>query len=237
MSDHLLPRRVSRPVAIAAGLCLVVPAALNVAFHVLTPVTSASLPTALGQAAAQPGRAALAASFQFALPMLAVGVLVLAWRASAGAPRLAAWGGGFLAGGYLLGTMSAVDNLLQAVVPAHVDPVTAVRVVKGFEASLPGHLAALAIIGQAPGLILVGLALWRSRAVPRVLAGCFLATLPLHAVTHSNDGNSLPALSWGWFTMVLAACAVVIVRDAWVSAPAVSTELWSTSASATTMSA
>ena len=237
MSDHPAPRPVSHGLAVATTFCLVAPAALNVAFHVLTPVTAASLPAALDQAAAQPGRAAAAASLQFALPLLALGVLVLAWRASAGAPRLAAWGAAFLAGGYLLGTMGAVDNLMQAVVPAHADPATALRVVHGFEASLPGRLAALAIVGQAPGLILLGLALWRSRAVPRLLAGCFLATLPLHIVTHSNDGNTLPALSWGWFTGVLIGCAVVIVRDARIPTPAAGVNHWPTAPAATTISA
>lgn len=236
MSDHRAPRTVSRPIATAAAVCLVVPAALNVAFHLLTPIAATSLPASLAQGAANPQRSALAASFQFALPVLAVGVLVLAWRASAAAPRLAGLGGAFLAGGYLLGTLAAVDNLMQAVVPAHADPVTALRVVHGFQNSLPGRLAALALIGQAPGLILLGLALWRSRAVPRALAGCFLATLPLHVLTHSNDGNRLPALSWGWFTAVLVGCAVVVVRDARVSSRAAAVEHWSTTRTATTMS-
>jgi hypothetical protein len=231
------PRTVSRGVAATAAFCLVAPAALNVAFHVLTPATAPDLSTALAQAAAQPGRAATAASLQFALPVLAIGVLVLAWRASAAAPRLAGWGGAFLAGGYLLGTLSVVDNLMQAVVPAHADPAVALAVVQGFEESLPGQLAVLAILGQGPGLILLGLALWRSRAVPRVLAGCFLATLPLHILTHSNDGNTLPALSWGWFTAVLIWCAVVIVRDARGSTAAATAGRWSSRSAAATMSA
>lgn len=237
MAEHRSPRTVPRGLALTAAFCLVVPTVLNVAFHLLTPVTSPSLPKGLAQAAAHPQRAAAAASLQFALPALALGVLVLAWRASAAAPVLARWGGAFLAGGYLLSTLDTIDNLMQAVVPAHTDPATALRIVRGFEQSLPGHLGALAIIGQAPGLILLGLALWRSRAVPRVLAGCFLATLPVHVVTHSNNGNALPALSWGWFAAVLVGCAVVIVRDAKASSPKTSVEHWSTTPAAATMSA
>lgn len=209
-----VPRRLPRGWAILAALCLVLPAVCNTAFHLLTPVTAGSLPSALTQAAAHPGVAVAAAVLQIGIPVLSLGVLALAFRASAGAPRLAVWGGAFLAGGYLLGTLDSVDNLLQAVVPAHADASTALAVVHGYENGLPGHLALLAVAGQAPGLVLLGLALWRSRAVPRVLAGAFLVTLPLQVLTHSGAGNGLPALSWGWYTIVLAGCAVVIVRDA-----------------------
>lgn len=238
MSDHPAPRTVSRAVAVAAAFCLVIPAALNVGFHVLTPITAPVLSDALAQAAAQPGRAAGAACLQFALPVLGLGVLVLAWRASAAAPRLASWGGGLLAGGYLLGTLGAVGNLMEAVVPAHTTPAEALSVMQGFQNSWLGHLSLITVVGQAPGLVLLGLALWRSRAVPRLLAGAFLATLPLHILTHTANGNTLPALSWGWLTAVLVGCAVVLVRAAWEPmAGPVAAEHWSTSPSGTTMSA
>lgn len=240
MSDYPAPRTVSRAVAVAAACCLVVPAALNVGFHVLTPVTAPGLPDALAQAAAQPVRAAVAASLQFALPVLGLGVLVLAWRASAAAPRLASWGGGLLAGGYLLGTLGAVGNLMQAVVPVHTVPAEALSIVQGFQNSWLGHLSLITVVGQAPGLVVLGLALWRSHAVPRLLAGAFLAALPLQILAHSTDGdvNTLPALSWGWFTAVLAGCALVVVRAAWGStAVPAPVERWSTTPSGTTMSA
>jgi hypothetical protein len=108
------PRLLSARWAWGGALCLVVPAAANTLFHALTPVTAATAPAAAAQAAAHPSLAQLAA-LQFLLPALAVSVAVLAWRASAAAPRLARAAGAFLAGGYLLGTLDAVSNLLPAV--------------------------------------------------------------------------------------------------------------------------
>jgi hypothetical protein len=207
------PRPLSGRLAWAAGWCLVLPAAANTAFHLLTPVTSASTAGAVAQAAAHPALAQVAA-LQLMLPLLAAGVAVLAWRASSATPRLATWAGIFLAGGYLLGGLDSVSNLLTAIAPRFIGTAAAARLVTGYGHTTAGHFAALAIIGQGPGLIMMGIALWRSRIVPRWLAGAFLLTLPLQFVTHSGDGDRLPGLSWGWYTLVLAACAWYLIRAA-----------------------
>ena len=206
------PRPLSGRLAWAAAGCLVLPAAANTAFHLLTPVTSASTAGAVAQAAAHPALAQVAA-LQFMLPLLAAGVAVLAWRASSAAPRLATWAGIFLARGYLLGGLDSVSNLLTAIAPRFIGTAAAARLVTGYGHTTAGHFAALAIIGQGPGLIMMGVALWRSRIVPRWLAGAFLLTLPLLR-DPQRDGDRLPGLSWGWYTLVLAACAWYLIRAA-----------------------
>jgi hypothetical protein len=225
----VLPRRreLSVGCAWAAASCLAIPALANTAFHLLTPVTSGTTAGAVAQAAAHPALAQVAA-LQFTLPVLAMGVAVLAWRASAVTPRLATTAGVFLAGGYLLGLLDAVTNLLPAVLPQFIGTAAATRAVDGYGHTVAGHFAVLALLGQAPGLILMAAALWRSRVVPRWLAVAFGVTLPFQVLTHSGNGSRIPALSWGWFTVVLLLCGVYLVRAAraehadttgWSSAP------------------
>ena len=206
-------RPLSAGAAWAAAACLVVPAAVNTAYHLLTPVTADATATAVAQAAAHPVLAQVAVLLQFALPVLAPGVAVLAWKASAAAPRLALAGGVILGGAYLLAPLSTVSDLLQGVVPHVTSAAAAAQVEDGYGHTIAGHIAVVALVAQALGWIVMAAALWRSRIVPRWLAAAFGLTFPLQVLTHAGS-NPAPALSWGWFTLVLIGCGVFLVRSA-----------------------
>lgn len=197
---------------VVAG-CLVLPAIGNVVYHLFTPVTSGTTSVAVAQAVAHPHLAYLVL-LQFGFPVLGLGAAALAWRAAAVTPRLAGAAGAFLAGGYLLGG-GPVDGVIEAVAPRFIGQAATVRLVDGYDGSLPGRLGELLTLGgQAPGIILMAIVLWRSRIVPRWLAVAFGATLPLHVLTHLGNGERPPAASWGWYTLVLAGCGWALVRDA-----------------------
>lgn len=197
---------------VAAG-CLVVPAAANTAYHLLTPVNSSTTAGAVAQAAAHPALAQVAV-LQFGLPVLAVGVAVLAWRASAVTARLAATAGAVLAGAFLLSPLGSMPELLTAILPRFIPAVAAARAVDGYGHTVAGHFGAVSLVGQALGLILMAIALWRSRTVPRWLTVAFGVTLPLQVLTHSGSNERLFGLSWCWFTIVLVLCGVYLIQAA-----------------------
>ena len=198
----------------AAAGCLVIPAAADTAFHLLTPVTSDSTVTAVAQASARPGLAQLAVLLQFGLPVLALGVAVLAWRASAAAPRLAVTAGLVLGCAFLFAPLGVVTDLLPAVVPHLTGAAAAAQVENGYGHTITGHAAMVVLVGQAAGWVLMAVALWRSRMVPRWLATAFGLTFPLQVLTHSATSDRVPAISWGWFTVVLFLCGMYLVRVA-----------------------
>jgi hypothetical protein len=197
----------------AAAGCLVIPAAANTAYHLLTPVTSGTTAGAVAQAAAHPALAQVVV-LQFALPVLALGVAALAWRASAVTARLAVTAGAVLAGAFLLSPLASLPELLTAILPRFTGTAAAARAVNGYGHTFAGHVGAIALIGQALGLILMAIALWRSRITPRWLAAAFGVTLPLQVLTHGGTDERVFALSWVWFTVVLVLCGTYLIRAA-----------------------
>lgn len=206
-------RTLSVGCAWAAAGCLALPAAANTAYHLLTPVNSGTTAGAVAQAAAHPALAQVAV-LQFALPVLAIGVAVLAWRASAVTSRLATVAGVVLGGAFLLSPLGSLPELLTAILPRFTGTAAAVRAVDGYGHTVAGYFGAVALAGQALGLILMAIALWRSRIVPRWLAVAFGVTFPLLVLTHSGTNERLFALGWGWFTVVVALCGVYLIRAA-----------------------
>jgi hypothetical protein len=80
-----------------------------------------------------------------------------------------------------------------------------------------GVLLAVFLLGTAAGMLILGIALWRSRAVPRWAAALVslgpIVSIPLHEV----DG-ALTALAQGGLAVGLAGCAVAVLRtsdDLW----------------------
>jgi hypothetical protein len=197
----------SRALRITAGLCLVAAGLLNglpqAIGHVLTGGLSFS-----EQIAWSAGHAQAHAVEQTALVVsslvMPLGLLGVAHVCRFRAPVLTAiatpfvlwgmWGfGNVLAMGYVAGTVA----------PAVLDVDSAVALNDG----LGGHPGVVAtaliphLIGSFPGLILLSVAAWRSRAFPRTAAALLVAFLVwdfLLPPIGPLDPHVLLVLAWGW---------------------------------------
>jgi hypothetical protein len=118
--------------------------------------------------------------------LLVPGVLAAGLAALRGAPRLATagllvavptWSAAF--------AMPDTDGLARALVDTGTDRAEAVRVweaVAGMGHPSVGVAVALFVIGHIVGTVLLGLALWRSRAVPAWIGIALAVSQPLHFV-------------------------------------------------------
>ena len=103
-----------------------------------------------------------------------------------------------------------------ALLPDRASAVTLVHAVTSDAAySIPAFLF---IVGHVLGLLLLGIALWRSRAVPRWAAALIgLASIVQVPVHDSGVGS---AVAYGLLLIGMAACAVTLVRTRPEPAPA-----------------
>jgi hypothetical protein len=153
-----------------AALGLVLAAVLSVAWTVLEPPFPAGYADRLA-AIEDAGTSAVVSALLFTLsqlPML-VAVLAIGRLASAGAPRLAAVGttlGVLGAFGHAVFGGVSLSMVVMAQDTAHRDVHAAVlQDLEGAPAIIPFMAAGL--LGTVLGLLLLGIALWRSRAVER----------------------------------------------------------------------
>jgi hypothetical protein len=160
--------------------------------------------------AAHPGRAqaALWLALLFGLTVLPA-TMAVAWTARRGAPGLT-----LAAGVLLLLAFTAVlpDTDLAEVVAA--DKGLNPAMVSAIDAAVWAHPVigintVLFLIGQAVGLILLGIALWRARVVP-AWAGILLAVSgPAHLLAPGNAGG---AIAWGLSAIGYATVSVALWR-------------------------
>jgi hypothetical protein len=139
--------------------------------------------------------------------------IALAWVCRRQAPRLTAVGavlalagiaaGSTLPNQELIGLVAARKNLNPATMGALNDAIT----------SQPTVTAALLIFlpGMFFGLILLGIALWRSRVAPRWMALALIVSVPLHVVP-AGPGNTVAALSWVLAAVGYAAASLALLR-------------------------
>jgi hypothetical protein len=156
--------------------------------------------------------------------ILLVPAMIYAARlARRGAPKLAFFGGGLAALGWLAGLISIGGMGLALYEGSKVsDRAGAAALIEGINTDpVYGTLVLTFVAGHAVGMILLGVALWRSRAVPTWAAALFIAAPVLHVIGHAT--NPLVDRASGVAFLVSAlAVAVQIMRtpdDVW-DAPA-----------------
>jgi hypothetical protein len=130
--------------------------------------------------------------------MVGVGV-----TAVAGVRAAPVWGGfgavlaavGF---GVMLPAVAPPDLIAEAAARASVEPAATARVLEAL-AAYPASTAALAlfVVGHVVGLMLLGVALWKGRAVPAWAALALIISAPLHlAFVVAVPVPALAAVSW-----------------------------------------
>jgi hypothetical protein len=140
-------------------------------------------------------------------------VLYLMRLAGPRAPRLTLAGGAVAFTAWLaaLVSLGASDLLFYhaALFPDRASAVSLVHAVTSDSAFVIPE--ALFIIGHLLGMLLLGIALWRSRAVPR-WAAVLVALAPLaHLLVHDQSGV-INACAYGLLAIGMGACAVTLLR-------------------------
>jgi hypothetical protein len=140
-------------------------------------------------------------------------VLYLMRLAGPRAPRLTLAGGTVAFAAWLAGLVSlgASDLLYDhaAQLPDRASAVTLVHAITSDAAFVIPE--ALFIIGHVVGLLLLGIALWRTRAVPR-WAAALVGLAPLVQLLVNDQANAVNACAFGLFLIGMAACAVTLIR-------------------------
>ncbi|GAA1877771.1 hypothetical protein [Asanoa iriomotensis] len=145
--------------------------------------------------------------------LMPLAVLFAARLARRGAPRLAAIGGAlsFLAWSAGIASIGSVEAAYwhgsrledRATVAALLDAVSADGVYS--------TMLLMFVLGHLLGMLLLGIALWRSRAVP-VWVGILFGLSPfLHAVA-MGMGPAVDAVAYGLLLVATTGCAVVLAR-------------------------
>ena len=211
-------RRASR--WLAALLLPIGPAAVAVLRFVLpysTVDSSGTIATKVGQ---DPGSQSLVLWLALLGTLTLVpAVLWVARLTRRHAPRLTAAAVLLLVPGYLmLGWIAAPDLLLWAGTRAGMDSASLAAL---YDHSHPAGAVADAVfvVGHVVGTVLLGLAMWRSRAVPRWAAAVTMLSQPLHFVAAVIvASHPLDLVAWGLNAVGFAAAGLAIVRlrdDEW----------------------
>ncbi|GIF45482.1 hypothetical protein DFJ67_0883 [Asanoa ferruginea] len=140
-------------------------------------------------------------------------VLYAARMARRGAPRLAAVGGAlsFLAWSAGIASIGGVEAAYwfgsrmedRDTVAALLDAVTGDAVYN--------TLLMVFVLGHLVGMLVLGIGLWRSRAVPAWVGILFGASPFLHAVA-MGIGPAVDAIAYGLLSIATVACAVILAR-------------------------
>ena len=215
-------RRASR--WFAAVLLPVGPAAIAVLRLVMPYDTTDDSTVVVAKVAADPDAQSLIVWLGFiGMLTLVPAVLWVARLTRRTAPRMTAAALLLLVPGYLsLGMLVASDAALWFGVRERLDQ----SVLAGlFEAMHPTTVVAgvLFVVGHVLGTVLLGVALWLSRAVPRWAAVLTMVSQPLHFVAAVVLANHpLDMVAWGLNAFAFAVVAVAVVRlpdDQWEVAP------------------
>jgi hypothetical protein len=140
------------------------------------------------------------------------------------APRLSAVAVSLLVVGYIgLGSIVSVDAMAWYGVTHDLDHSTLAALFANGHATVAIDQG-LFVLGHVLGTILLGIALWRTRVVPRWAAVATILAQPLHFTAAVIVGSpSLDLFAWGLNTVGFAAVSVAILRlpdDEWDLAPA-----------------
>lgn len=198
---------------LSALLLPVGPAAVAVLRYVLPYDTTDAAIDIVHKAAADPGALSLAVWLGFvAMLTLIPAVLIVAAHTRSGAPRSTFAALLLLVPGYLsMGTLVAGDaGLLFGVQHGVADAVLADWVGQGHPTFTVA--AVLFVIGHVLGTVLLGVAMWRSRSVPRWAAVITIVSQPLHFVAAAVLANhTLDLVAWGLNAVGFAAVSIALI--------------------------
>jgi len=140
-------------------------------------------------------------------------VLYLMRLAGPRAPRLTLAGGTVAFVAWLAGLISlGASDLLYDHAAQLSDRASAVAVVHAVTSDAAFVIPeVLFIVGHVLGLLLLGIALWRGRAVPRWAAG-LVGLAPVVQFLVNDQGDAVNACAFGLFLIGMAACAVTLLR-------------------------
>jgi hypothetical protein len=208
------PRRATR--VLAALLIPVGPAAVAVLRYVLPYNTTDDTATVMSKVAAAPDSQSWVLWLGLAAVLTLVpGTLWVGGLTQPRAPRLTAAALLLLVPGYLaLPWLTSADILAWSGASAGLDPA---RVTRLAETAHPTVVVAeiLFVVGHVLGTILLGLAMWASRVVPRWAAVLTVVSQPLHFVAAVIlASHPLDLAAWGMQALGFAASAYALVRRA-----------------------
>ncbi|MCW2937607.1 MAG: hypothetical protein JWN00_592 [Actinomycetia bacterium] len=189
------------------------------------PITSesdtATAATQIADTAAHLGLYKITLAQDFGAVLMLVAVLCAARLARRGAPRLAFWGGLLSFTGWLAGLLAFLPlDVARVSMASYSDRAAAVVLYDKITGNLAVSVTMLLfVVLHVVGGIVLGIALWRSRAVPAA-AGILVAVAPVaHFVAHMAG---FPLLDSATFLLLLlggfAVCAARVVRlrnDEW----------------------
>jgi hypothetical protein len=218
MNVDAVSRRFGAAVLVIGPLSLVVGSLFQVASD------DDSVSASLAKIAAHPSGERAVIICDLLVTLILPAMLYLMRLAGPRAPRLALAGGAlsfasWMAGLYSLGASDLLyDRAAQ--LPDRASAVSLVHAVTSDAAFVIPEI--LFIVGHVLGLLLLGIALWRSRAVPRWAAALVgLASLVQVPVHDSGVGS---AAAYGLLLIGMAACAVALLRTRPGPAPALAFE-------------
>lgn len=145
--------------------------------------------------------------------LLVPATFAVAWVARRGAPRLATVGAALALTGFLAGVASAPndDQLAYTTADKALDLATVTRLDEALQANPTSAVASLTfILGLTIGLLLLGIALWRSRAVPAWMG----IALALGGLTHPfMPGNTTSAIGLAVTAVGFSGASVALLRQ------------------------
>lgn len=199
---------------LAALVIPIGPAAVAVLRFVLPYFTADDPATIVQSVVAHPGRQSLVLWLGFVATLTLVPAVLWVGRLTRRrAPRVTAAALLLVVPGYLsLSWLAGSDVLLWIGAGQGVD---ASILVPMYQAAHPtSNIAAgLFVLGHVVGTVLLGIAMWRSRAVPRWAALMTLVSQPLHFVAAVIVVSpSLDLVAWGMNAIGFAAAAIAVLR-------------------------
>ncbi len=192
------------------------PAAVAVLRYVLPYDTTDDTATMLTEVAAAPGTqsAVLWLGFVATLTLVPAAYWVGGLTRQR-APRLTTAALLLLVPGYLaLPWLMSLDVIAWSAVVAEIGAPATVTLAETAHPALDTG-ATIFVVGHLAGTVLLGLALWVSRAIPRWAATLVIVSQPLHFVAAVVlSSHTLDLAAWGMQAVGFAAAAVAIVRGA-----------------------
>ncbi len=206
---------VSRWIATAGAACLVAGPVGQFVQYLVTPIDEGvSAYAQVAQAAAHLVRMRWSIPLDLFILLVAPAVLYAGALAGARVSKLAAAGAGlvfasWLGAGYLLGS----DILLYLAATAP-DQTAAAALVDGYLSyPLVEGVVVAYVMGHIVGFLLLGVALWRARAVPRWAASAVAVWPFLEVLGEASGIRVLAATGFALLAVGFGACAVEVVRQ------------------------
>jgi hypothetical protein len=214
--EHRLDARTGWRILLAAGAPWV---AVYVALGRFTlPYDMSDAPQAIFAAmVAHPTYQSLTGWFGLLLaPTIVSGVVAVAWLSRRGSPVLTTIG---LVLSYLgfvcLGSGNGFGDLIAQALATHpqLDGQTAYTLGFGLESSPASSLSGLVfVLGHLIGTVILGVAVWRSRAVPSWIAIILAVSQPIHLLSVMIDNRPLDLVGWGGTALGFAAAGWALLR-------------------------